>query len=268
MSNDEKKGLTRREFAIGAGAAVGAMALATATGASAQTNVGEGTNAYPVNIMLQQPVTDELRKTVLEDLPELNNCKDKDLMKKAVEAWSIALAYSSFKRLSDLPGCAMPGIACLKHGGQNIHLRGVAKFAVGIANHMRELEKNVDINDDFVLVGALCHDLGKAWELDPVNQERWAADPSRVGDASMRHPIFGAAIAMMAGLPEGVTHIVACHSAEGEKVVRSLECNIVVQADEAWWKMTAASGVLKEESVKGLIKRFEPRHLHEAFAHE
>ena len=35
MSNDEKKGLTRREFAIGAGAAVGAMAMAGAAATSA-----------------------------------------------------------------------------------------------------------------------------------------------------------------------------------------------------------------------------------------
>ena len=162
----------------------------------------------------------------------------------------------------------MPGIAELKHGGQNVHLRGVAHFAVGIAKHMKVLEPKVDINEDVVLVGALCHDLGKAWELDPVNQKRWSADPSRVGDASLRHPVYGAHIALIAGLPESIVHIAACHSAEGEKVVRSLECNIVVAADETWWKMTAASGILKEESVKGLIKRFEPRHLHEAFAHE
>jgi hypothetical protein len=58
------------------------------------------------------------------------------------------------------------------------------------------------------------------------------------------------------------------HSAEGEKVVRSLECHIVVSADEVWWRMTAAAGILKEETVKGLIKRFEPRHLNEAFANE
>jgi putative nucleotidyltransferase with HDIG domain len=139
---------------------------------------------------------------------------------------------------------------------------------MGIANHMRQLESSVDINEDVVLVGALCHDLGKCWELDPENQKRWSADPSRVGDASLRHPVYGAHIALMAGLPESIAHIAACHSAEGEKVVRSLECNIVCSADEAWWKMTAAAGVLEPDSIKGLIKRFEPRSLQEAFAHE
>jgi DNA mismatch repair ATPase MutS len=84
----------------------------------------------------------------------------------------------------------------------------------------------------------------------------------------MRHPIFGAHVAMIAGLPKSIVHIAARHSAEGEKVVRSLECNIVVSADETWWKMTAASGILKEETIKGLIKRFEPPSLQEAFQHE
>jgi putative nucleotidyltransferase with HDIG domain len=266
-------GITRREFVASAGAAgaVGALAMAgagaTGTGAAIATE-GKTPNSIQVNIPLQRPVTDELRNSVLEDLPELKNVKDANLRKKAIEAWAIALAGSNFKRLSDIPGSAMPGIAELKRGGQNVHLRGVAHFAVGIAKHMKVLVPKVDINEDVVLVGALCHDLGKAWELDPVNQKRWGDDPSRVGFASMRHPIYGAYIALTAGLPESVCHIVACHSAEGEKVVRSLECHIVVSADETWWKMTAASGLLKEETVKGLIKRFEPRSLQEAFENE
>ena len=198
----------------------------------------------------------------------LKHCKNADLKKKAIEAWAIGLASSGYKRLSEVPGAAMPGIAELKHGGQNVHLNGVALFARGIAKHMRDLEKSVDIDDDVVLVGALCHDLGKPFEMDAENTKRWSADPSRVGYASMRHPIFGAHVAMLAGLPESIVHIAACHSAEGEKVVRSLECNIVVSADETWWKMTAAAGILKEDTIKGLIKRFEPRHLHEAFANE
>lgn len=223
---------------------------------------------FDVRIQLKRPITDELRQSVLEDLPMLNEVKDKDLVAKAVEAWCLALNLTSFERLSDVPGCAFPGQLELKHGGQNVHLNGTAKLAIGMAHHLRELEPTVDIDDDVVIVGSVVHDLGKAYELDPENVKRWEAEPSKVGYQPLRHPIYGAALAMVAGLPESVCHIVANHSAEGAKVIRSLECNLVYAADVAWWFSTASSGVLKPETVKGLLKKWEPRDLADAIEHE
>ena len=104
---------------------------------------------------------------------------------KAIEAWALSIAGSSFKRISDIPGDGNPGIMVLKRGTQDLHLRGVARLAVGIVDHFAELFPEADIDRDIVLCGALCHDIGKAWECDPENQERWRADPTVVGRPSL-----------------------------------------------------------------------------------
>ena len=40
----------------------------------------------------QRPINDALRKTVLDDLPELADIGNDDLRRKAIEAWAFALS--------------------------------------------------------------------------------------------------------------------------------------------------------------------------------
>jgi putative nucleotidyltransferase with HDIG domain len=205
-------------------------------------------------------ITDALRRTVLEDLPELADVKDEELRHKAVEAWALALAGSSFSRISEIPGDGNPGIMVLKRGMQDMHLRGVARLAVAMVDHFAEFFPEAIIDRDIVLAGALCHDVGKAWECDPVNQERWRADPTVVGRPSLRHPVYGAHICLTVGLPEEIAHIAVAHSPEGDNVKRSLECIVVHQADVAWWTIAAVGGLIEEKSfIESLTKHFIPR---------
>jgi putative nucleotidyltransferase with HDIG domain len=207
-----------------------------------------------------RPVTDELRRSVIEDLPELNDVKDGDLRSKAVEAWALALAGSSFNRISEIPGDGNPGVMVLKRGTQDLHLRGVARLAVAMVDHFAEFFPEAIVNRDIVLAGALCHDVGKAWECDPVNQKRWNEDPTVVGRPSLRHPVYGAHICLMAGLPEEIAHIAVAHSPEGDNVKRSLECIVVHQADVAWWTIAAVGGLIKEDTfLESMTKYFIPR---------
>jgi 23S rRNA maturation-related 3'-5' exoribonuclease YhaM len=149
----------------------------------------------------------------------------------------------------------------MQRGGQDAHLRGVTKLALATVDYFAETYPEADIDRDVVIAGGLCHDVGKAWECDPENQSRWKDDPSRVGHPSLRHPIYGAYICLMAGLPESVAHIAACHSPEGDNVKRSLECIIVHEADVAWWKVSAASGLMRPDSAipDNFLKQFVPR---------
>jgi putative nucleotidyltransferase with HDIG domain len=207
-----------------------------------------------------RPVTDEMRRQVLKDLPELDDLKDKALRDTAIEAWALSIAGSSFNRISEIPGDGNPGVMVLKRGTQDMHLRGVAKLAVDIVDHFAEVFPEAIIDRDIVLCGALCHDIGKAWECDPENQKRWQADPSVVGRPSLRHPVYGAHICLMAGLPEEIAHIAVAHSPEGDNVKRSLECIVVHQADVAWWTVSAAAGLIERETfLEAMTKYFEPR---------
>lgn len=237
----------------------GAFSLPAPQGDSARMH--EEAASVSVSLRLRRPVTDALRQGVREDLPELAETRDAALRERAIEAWAIALAGSSFQRISEIQGAALPEMAVLRRGGQDVHLRGVAHLSLVIARHMKSLDPGVDIDEDIVLVGALCHDLGKPYEFDPVHRSRWQADPSRDGFPPMRHTVFGAHIALAAGLPESIAHIALAHSGDGDKIVRSLECSIVHHADELWWKIAAGCGLLLEASIRGVLKNFEARAL-------
>lgn len=203
---------------------------------------------------------DELREGILADLPEIDWIGDPALKRGAIDAWALALERSSFARISDIPGEANPGIMVMRRGGQHVHLSGVTRLALASVDYFAEVYPEAVIDRDVVIAGGLCHDVGKAWECDPENQKRWKADASLVGRPSLRHPVYGAHICLSVGLPEAVAHIAACHSPEGDNVKRSLECIIVHEADVAWWKISAASGLTEDGTVPDhFAKMFEPR---------
>ncbi|TPI65599.1 HD domain-containing protein [Mesorhizobium sp. B3-1-3] len=202
-----------------------------------------------------QNASADLRRGVLEDLPELDLIGDATLREQAIDAWVLSLSQSSFRRIRDMPGEAVPGTLILKEGGQDLHLRGVTLVALGMADYFINAFASARIDRDILIAGGLCHDIGKTFECDPENQRRWNADASHAGRPSLRHPIFGAHICLTAGLPESVAHIAACHSAEGDNVQRSLECTIIREADAAWWRVATGAGLVKPETVTAEFER-------------
>ena len=86
---------------------------------------------------LKRPITDEVKKTVLEDLaPEIHEIKDPKLKQMVVDAWALSCCPSSFKRITDIPGWGGPDDFYLKRGNQADHLRGVARFSMLMADDM------------------------------------------------------------------------------------------------------------------------------------
>src|SRR5437588_509322 len=79
-----------------------------------------------------------------------------------------------------------PDVMVLQRGDQSVHLRGVAHFAMRMVEEFAASHPEIKIDRDIVLAGALCHDIGKPYEFDPVNRKRWAEDPSRAGDPCLR----------------------------------------------------------------------------------
>ena len=113
-----------------------------------------------------RPITDELRQTVVEDLPEVSLIQNEDLRNKVVEAWAYALAESSFDRITSLPAEGNPGVFRMKRGTQADHLRGVTRVAMAIAAEFQTAFPETDIDRDVVIAGGLVHDVGKPWEFD------------------------------------------------------------------------------------------------------
>ena len=209
----------------------------------------------------RRPVTDALRASIVEDLPEIEDIQDKELRAKVIEGWAFSLAGSSFKRISDMPGEGNPDVAVLKRGDQSVHLRGVAHFATKMVEEFAVSHPEIRVDRDIVLAGALCHDIGKPYEFDPVNRTRWAEDPSRAGDPCLRHSVYGAHVCLSVGLPEEIAHIALGHSLEGQHIGLSTECYIVRHADHTWWHVAGALGLLKPETMTNLGTMVRPRNL-------
>jgi putative nucleotidyltransferase with HDIG domain len=189
---------------------------------------------------------DELRASVRRALPEVEEIRDAALRAKVVEAWAFALAETEFTAIEQIRASGGPASPPLKQGTQADHLRGVARLAVAMADALERLLGPLGIDRDLLLAGALCHDVGKPFEFSPRNQARWQANPAAAGYPALRHPVYGAHVALTVGLPEAVAHAAAAHSAEGERVVRSLENTIVHLADHAFWTILGRAGALAE----------------------
>ena len=184
------------------------------------------------------------RLGVIEDLPYAKAIKDTELRELVYDAWAMSLSSSSFDRINDMPCSGGPDGPQLPGRGQAAHLNGVARIGVGIAQGLTDEVGRFRVDLDEVIAGGLCHDLGKAWEYDPANRERWS-DHRITGAPSMRHPVFGVYVALTAGLPEQIAHIAGAHSAEGENVTRSLAGEIIAIADETFWRVLASGGLLE-----------------------
>ncbi len=200
-------------------------------------------------------VSDELRERVRAELPEVDEIGDAELRAKVIEAWALALAKSSFRSIAEIEPSGNPGVNRLRAGTQVDHIRGVTRLAMRIADEMRAIFPDLRIRRDLLIAGALCHDVGKPWEFDPKNRERWERAPRAAGLPSIRHPAYGVHICLTVGLPEEVAHCAAAHSGEGELLVRSLENTIVHHADYAFWGICHAGDLLVPETVAALKVR-------------
>lgn len=192
-------------------------------------------------------VTEALRRGVRASLPEVARIGDAGLRERVVEAWALALAGSECARIEAIPASGNPGTPALARGTQADHIRGVARLALAVADTLAARLGPLGADRDLLLAAALCHDVGKPYEVSPRNQARWRADPRLAGHPALRHPLYGAHLALTVGLPEAVARVAGAHSPEGQFVTRSLVCTIVHQADEAFWEIARAAGLLQPQ---------------------
>jgi len=188
---------------------------------------------------------DEIRQGVIKSLPEAKLIKDMELRERVYDAWTRALAESEYARIEDIPASGNPNEPVMREGTQADHLRSVARLSLTITEEMQDTFRAFSADTDEAIAGGLCHDLGKPFEFGSKNQARWQADPRVTGWPSIRHPGYGVHIALSVGLPEKIAHICGAHSPEGEFVKRSLVGEIVHQADEIFWIIAEAAGLLR-----------------------
>lgn len=185
-------------------------------------------------------ITDQMRSRLVEEMPETQWIENDELRQNVVDAWSAAIASSSFRSLAEIKPSGNYNTKPLKHGSQADHIRSVTRLAVKIAEEFADLLPNFSYNRDLLIAGALCHDIGKVWEFDPENIKRWQSNPRTTGMPSIRHPAYGVHICLSLELPEEVAHMAAAHSGEGELLTRSVENTILRWADVTFWRVAEA----------------------------
>lgn len=187
----------------------------------------------------------KIRDSVVKSLPEAKEIKNTELRSKVYNAWAISLQLNGFSKIEEMEHSGTPGIFASKGRTQTDHLRGVTRLAMKMANELKELFQEFQIDMDEVISGGLCHDIGKPFEYNKRNRERWSNKPSDSGSPAIRHSVYGVYIALSAGLPEKIAHIASAHSKEGQFVERSLVCELIHFADEAYWHVLAKAGIVK-----------------------
>ncbi|MBC8231733.1 HDIG domain-containing protein [bacterium] len=190
-------------------------------------------------------IDERIRQGVIESLPEAKQIQNKELREKVYDAWAMSLGENGYTRIEEMPPSPVPDATVAKSGTQADHLRSVARLSVAIAKELQDTFKEFDVDMDEVIAGGLCHDLGKPFEYNQRNRERWTSDPRITGKPSIRHTVYGVHVALSVGLPEKIAHIAGAHSMEGQYVERSLVAELVHYADEAFWRILDKAGILE-----------------------
>ena len=149
---------------------------------------------------------------------ELQWINDEDLKDKVVSVWKEAADRGCWKSLDDAPFTLL-----IKDSGK---LTDHTKRITNIAKTIYDL-RTEEINLDFLISGALLHDVGKLLEYEYKDGEYIKCEYGK----KFRHPVSGALLAKELGLPDEVVLIIYAHSHEGDNLKRSPEAVIVNHSD-------------------------------------
>jgi putative nucleotidyltransferase with HDIG domain len=168
-----------------------------------------------------------MRQKLIELIPEFELMKDTDLKDKVLQVWEKALKIREMQPTDML---RMPFTPLIKPCPANFveHSRGVVQVSYAAAQALQKVYGNkIPINMEYLLAGALLHDVGKILEYIEQDGEFVKSKEGKY----LRHPFSGVGLAFDEGLPDEVLHMIAVHAGEGDGKWRSPEAIIIHHAD-------------------------------------
>lgn len=160
-------------------------------------------------------------------MPEFDLIKDESLRENTIQVWLDAMRECKWtvEDLKDIPFAPAIGNCTVNLVD---HTRAVAQISYEAGVKMQELYAGkISLNLDYLVSGAILHDVGKLLECERVNGE--IVKNTRCD--LLRHPFSGVGIAFGKNIPDEVLHIIAAHSSEGEMVKKTPEAIIVNKVD-------------------------------------
>ena len=158
--------------------------------------------------------------------PEIKHIKKQELRDGVVKAWLLAAEKGNWEKIDDVP------FTLLADTKRTLieHTRLVTAMAMAIA------QKRDDLDFEVLVAAGLVHDVGKLLEYCRQGQNIVKSAHGKL----VRHPVSGYNLALEAGLPLEVAHVVAAHSTEGEVVARSPEAIVIHHCDFIDFDITRA----------------------------
>jgi len=168
-----------------------------------------------------------MSEELLELIPEFNLIQEPALRQKCIKTWEEGIKRGGWKA-ADLTKMAFTLLIPDCQVSFVEHTRAVTLTCVGVADVFAQVygDRN-PINRDYLIAGALIHDVGKLMEYAMVEGK---TVKSEFG-AMLRHPFSGVILAAEQGVPVEVLHMIASHAREGDLVKRSKEATILYHAD-------------------------------------
>jgi len=156
-----------------------------------------------------------------DTFPYLEKIENEELKDKVEKTIKYAMRGWDEKDIRNIP------FTLLTETDINIidHINTVTELSYNAGKIMKE--RGFRINMDYLVAGALLHDIGKFLEFEKNGNKTVKSAFGKL----VRHPVSGAGIAMMFDLPMEVINIIAAHSKEGEFVRRTPEAIIVHHCD-------------------------------------
>jgi 7,8-dihydroneopterin 2',3'-cyclic phosphate phosphodiesterase len=167
-------------------------------------------------------VTDEDRKHVESLLQDLTKIQDIDLRKKVIEIWAEAWRDGNFEKPED-----MNWLESWRHifTWSNVdHTNQATAFAIGIAKLAQEI-MGVEVNMDYLIAGALVHDVDKGVMYDGKTREE-----TPIGKF-LPHSAYSVYLALKHKLPIEIVHMISTHTSYSVKRQMTAEALILHMAD-------------------------------------
>ncbi|MBN1756148.1 HD domain-containing protein [bacterium] len=116
------------------------------------------------------------------------------------------------------------------------HTAAVTGIALRSGKTIKEYHPQIELNQEYIIVGGLLHDVGKLLEYSSSEGRFMKSETGKL----LRHPFSGAILAAETGFPAEIVHIIATHAHEGDSGYRSPESIAVHHADFIYFETIKA----------------------------
>jgi len=164
---------------------------------------------------------EEKKRFIAARFPQLQLVTKPQWADAACEVWAEVWEKSGWEDLEEIPANPLTPTASLIN-----HVRSVVENCVQVAK-VRESIHGDRVNLDVLIVAAVLHDSSKVLEYE-LREGREV--PSRLGEL-YQHGFYAAHMALTAGLPEEIVHIILTHTVATHACPRTLEGLLLYYCD-------------------------------------